>query len=86
MVRLGAQPSYWTALGHDAGALAKEALSELPLETTTERADVEHRRAIARASLIKARAPLWTTDERGIGEDRVLGRSLTVVTWGRSKK
>jgi hypothetical protein len=86
MERLGARPSYWTALGHDAGALAKAALGELPLDTTTDRADVEHRRAIAQSKIMSAKASLWTTEEEGIGENRFLGRTLRVVSWGRTRR
>ncbi len=81
MERFGVRPSYWTALGHDAGALAKAALAALPTDTTVDPKAVVQRRAIVQAGLLATRVRLWTTDERGIGENRVLGRSLRLVTW-----
>lgn len=79
--RFGLRPSYWTALGHDAGALAKAALAALPTDTTVDAKEVVQRRAIVQAGLLATRVKLWTTDERGVGDSRVLGRSLRLVTW-----
>jgi hypothetical protein len=86
MDRFGVRPSYWTALGHDAGALAKAALAPLPKETTTEAKAVAQRRAIVQAGLLATRVKLWTSDERTVGEGRVLRRSLRLVTWEKDKK
>jgi hypothetical protein len=85
MDRFGVRPSYWTALGHDAGALAKAALAPLPKDMTTDAKVVAHRRSIVQAGLLAARVRLWTSDERGIGADRVLARSLRLVTWEKEK-
>lgn len=85
MERFGVRPSYWTALGHDAGVLAKAALAPLPRDTTTEAKAVAHRRAIVQAGLLATRVRLWTSDERGVGEGRVLTRSLRLVTWQKDK-
>lgn len=79
MERLGVRPSYWSALGRDAGALGRAAVGVLPLDTTTTLASVTQRRAIVRAGLLSTRVKLWTTDERGFGVDRVLPRSLRVM-------
>lgn len=81
MEKLGVRPSYWSALGRDAGAIARAAISVLPLDTTTNLSDVAQRRAILRAGLLGARVKLWTTDERGFGVDRVLARGLRVLRW-----
>lgn len=86
MERFGARPSYWTALGHDAGALAKAALAPLPTDTTTDPKAVVERRALVQTGLLATRVRLWTSDDRGIGEGRVLPRSLRLVTWERDKK
>lgn len=85
MDRFGVRPSYWTALGHDAGVLAKGALAPLPGDTTTDPNAVVQRRAIVQAGLVATRARLWTSDERGIGADRVLTRKLQLVTWTSGK-
>lgn len=85
MDRFGARPSYWTALGRDAGVLAKAALEPLPRDSTSEAKAVAQRRAIVQAGLLATRVPLWTSDERGVAADRVLSRALRVVTWKRDK-
>jgi hypothetical protein len=86
MERFGVRPSYWTALGHDAGVLAKAALAPLPNDTTTDVRAVAQRRAIVQAGLLATRVRLWTSDEQGIGEGRVLHRSLRLVTWERERR
>lgn len=86
MERLGARPSYWTALGHDAGVLAKASVAPLPKDTTTDPNAVLQRRAIAESGLLATRVRLWTSDQRGIGTNRILERSLHLVTWERDKK
>ena len=86
MDRFGSRPSYWTALGHDAGALAKTALTRLPTDTTTESKAVAERRAAVQAGLLAARVRFWTSDARGVGADRVLARRLRLVTWQKNKK
>ncbi|MBX3206487.1 MAG: hypothetical protein KF764_15540 [Labilithrix sp.] len=86
MERFGVRPSYWTAIGHDAGVLAKAALAPLPRDTTTDGKAVVQRRAIVQAGLLATRVRLWTSDDRGIDAGRVLPRSLRLVTWERDKK
>ncbi len=81
MERFGARPTYWTALGRDAGALAGAALAPLPIDATTDPKAVTQRRAIVQAGLQAARVRLWTTDEQGMGKDRVLPRALRLATW-----
>lgn len=86
MDRFGVRPSYWTALGHDAGALAKAALAPLPKDTTTDNKAVLQRRAIVQTGLLAARVRLWTSDAQGLEQGRVLPRSLRLVTWERDRK
>ena len=79
--RFGVRPSYWTALGRDAGALAGAALAPLPADTTSDPKAITQRRAIVQAGLFGARLRLWTTDDKGIGPDRTLPRALRLATW-----
>ena len=79
--RFGVRPSYWTALGRDAGVLAGAALAPLPKDATSESKAVTQRRAIVQAGLQAARLRLWTTDDKSIGSDRVLPRALRLATW-----
>jgi hypothetical protein len=79
--RFGVRPSYWTALGRDGGALSSAALAPLPPDATSEARAVTQRRAIVQAGLHAARVRLWTTDDKGIGADRVLPRALRLATW-----
>jgi hypothetical protein len=81
MERFGVRPTYWTAIGRDAGVLVRAALSSLPENAVTDPKGVEERRAIVQAGLKAARVRLWTTDAVSLGDDRVLGRTLHVVTW-----
>lgn len=81
MDRFGVRPSYWTALGRDAGALARAALAPLPVDSTSDPKAVTQRRAITQAGLFASRLKLWTTDDKGIGPDRVLPRALRLATW-----
>ena len=79
--RFGARPTYWTALGRDAAALAGAALAPLPIDATTDPKAVTQRRAIVQAGLQAARVRLWTSDDKGMGADRVLPRALRLATW-----
>ena len=81
MERFGARPTYWTALGRDAGALAGAALAPLPADATSDPKGVTQRRAIVQAGLRAVRIRLWTTDDKGMGADRVLPRDLRLATW-----
>jgi hypothetical protein len=85
MDRFGVRPSYWTAIGRDGGALARAALAPLPADATDDTKAVTQRRAIVQAGLLSVRVRLWTTDDRGIGEGRVLPRALRLTTWGATK-
>ena len=79
--RFGVRPSYWTALGRDAGALAAASLAPLPVDSTSEAKAVTSRRAIVQSGLLGVKLRLWTTDDRGMGADRVLPRALRLSTW-----
>jgi hypothetical protein len=89
--RFGGRPSFWAALGRDAGALARQALRTLPLDTVTVEADIARRRLAARDALLAARAPLWTTDADGFGTGAApaagsthsLARTIRVVDLGK---
>lgn len=81
MDRFGVRPSYWTALGRDAGALSRAALAPLPVDATSDPKAVTQRRAIVQAGLLGARLELWTTDDKGIALDRALPRALRLSTW-----
>lgn len=81
MDKFGVRPTYWTAIGRDAGALAKAATAPLPADTTNDPNAVSQRRSIAAAGLFGARIRLWTTDDKGIGADRMLPRALRLMTW-----
>lgn len=81
MDQLGVKPSWWTAIGRDGGALARAALAPMPDDTTSDPKAVVQRRAIVQAGLLAARVRLWTTDDRGFDEGRVLPRTLRLVTW-----
>jgi hypothetical protein len=85
MDRFGVRPTYWTALGRDGGALARAAMGPLPIDSTSDAKLVAQRRAIVSAGLASARVKMWTSDDDGIGNDRVLPRALRVVTWSREK-
>lgn len=86
MESFGVRPSWWTALGHDAGVLAKGALAKLPSDTTTEASAIAQRRALVEAGLFATRVKLWTTDEQRIAPARILERNLRLVTWQRDKR
>ncbi|MCL2723860.1 MAG: hypothetical protein FWD69_05425 [Polyangiaceae bacterium] len=81
MERFGVRPTYWTAIGRDAGVLARAALTSLPADATTDEKTIHERRATVQRGLKEASVRLWTTDQTQIGNDRVLPRDLHLVTW-----
>jgi len=85
MERFGSRPSYWTALGRDGGALARAAMGPLPPDSTSDVRAVAQRRSIVHSGLLGIKVRLWTSDDKGIGADRVLPRTLRIVTWQREK-
>ena len=85
MSRFGVRPSYWTALGHDAGVLAKGALASLGRDTTTDPKVVTQRREMVQTGLLATRATLWTSDMQSVGRDRVLARTLRIAVTDRTR-
>ena len=81
--RTGAPAGWWTAVGHDAAALACAALARVPPDTTTDREEVARRRAAVREGLVEAHAPLWTSEHDGFDASRSLPRTIRVVDLGR---
>jgi hypothetical protein len=73
-------PSWWAALGHDAGELASAALARAGgAEVARDAVAVEARRAAIAAALAAVERPLWTTSARGFGGARRLPRQLDVI-------
>ncbi len=77
--QFGGKPSYWTALGRDGALLAHAAEVDLPNDRVTTSTEITHRRELARAGLVAAKATLWTTDVSSFGQDHKLPRTLRVV-------
>ncbi len=73
---------WYEALGHDAAQLAKGALegAGFPDGRVDDGRAVRELHARAERGLGSARATLWTTDERGFSDARVLRRNLTIVS------
>jgi hypothetical protein len=76
--RLGTA-TWWTALGQDAGTLARVAIRALPTDTIAETQTVTARRARARDALEAARAPLWSTEATGWGPSHVMPRTVCAI-------
>lgn len=77
----GRAPSWYTALGYDAGALARAALARFALDHVDDARVVADLHRDAEKRLAVAQAELWSTDARGFGKGRVLGRKLSTVAW-----
>jgi hypothetical protein len=71
--------SWLSALGRDAGTLARVALLGLPADTVTAPRATSERRARARDLLAAARASLWTTEKDSWAPDHEMPRTLRVV-------
>ncbi|MCC6555787.1 MAG: hypothetical protein IT372_22725 [Polyangiaceae bacterium] len=72
-----APPSWWAALGRDAGVLAWEGVRGLPATGTEDPAQVRARRRSVAAAIAGAEADLWTTGARGFGGAQVLPREVS---------
>lgn len=81
----GTLPSFWAALGHDGGAIAKRAVFPLPQDDTRDDTQVSQRRAVVEAGLRVARAHLWTTTAEGFGNAHVIARTLSAVAIDENK-
>jgi hypothetical protein len=79
MMQFGARPSYWAAIGRDAGALARRAVTPLPLDTASDEAGVLQRRAIVEAGVLAARVRFWSSEMNRVEANRYFGRKLRVV-------
>jgi hypothetical protein len=77
--RHGNLPTWYAALGHDAGALARAALRELPLGATEDPREIQNRHEALSRSLLGVQADLWTTDGRSFGGGHSLARTLHVI-------
>jgi hypothetical protein len=81
------EPSWWTALGHDAGALARAAVEALGVEAP---ADGTASQASLGASVVRdlarTEASLWTTDARGFAGGRELERRVELVERGAASR
>lgn len=76
--RLGAA-TWWTALGRDAGTLARVAMKPLPSDTVADAQTVNARRAQARDALAAARAPLWSTEATGWTSSHAMQRTVCAL-------
>ena len=77
--RFGGRPDWWTALGRDAGALARKALAAAPMDSVSTHAEIAKRREAARDALLSARDPLWSTNGEGFDGSHVLARDVRIV-------
>jgi hypothetical protein len=78
--RVGGRPNWWTALGRDAGMLARRALATAPMDSVTSASEVSQRRKAARDALAASRDRLWTTDAPGFDATHVLPRQIHIRT------
>jgi hypothetical protein len=77
----GVRPTWWAALGRDAGVIARRAVSPLPAEGAQDQREVAQRRSIVVGGLIATRMKLWTTEAQGFGQNRAIARTIKVVEW-----
>ena len=83
--RTGAREGWWTAVAHDAAALARVALAKLPDDTVSDAESIADRRAFVRRGLVEGRAPLWTSERQGFDAARNLPRTIRAVELVRNK-
>ncbi len=74
----GEPPSWLTAIGHDAAALARAALRGLPMNRTDEASSVVKLHQQVKESLAVAQANLWTTDAKGFSGQHALSRVVRI--------
>jgi predicted negative regulator of RcsB-dependent stress response len=79
VAKLGGAPTWWTVLGRDAGALARAAVQRLPADDAESPAEVARRRDVARAALEVVEIDAWSSDERRLGADHALSRTLRAI-------
>ena len=73
------RPSWWTALGRDAGILARRAVASLPLDATTDAFEIAKRRAATKTAIGTLNVHLWTADTEGMRGAHSLVRNLQAV-------
>ncbi|WP_437589142.1 hypothetical protein [Sorangium sp. So ce1000] len=78
-------PSFWAALGRDAGVLAWAGVQRLPKTGTEDPAEVKARRLAATSAMSRATAELWTTSATGFGGQRVLPRVIGYRENGKAR-
>ncbi|WP_437905418.1 hypothetical protein WME95_45140 [Sorangium sp. So ce327] len=78
-------PSFWAALGRDAGVLAWAGVQRLPKTGTEDPAEVKARRLAAASAMSTASAELWTTAASGFGGRRVLPRVIGYRESGKAR-
>ncbi|WP_437547086.1 hypothetical protein WME97_44275 [Sorangium sp. So ce367] len=78
-------PSFWAALGRDAGVLAWAGVQRLPKTGTEDPAEVKARRLAAASAMSTATAELWTTAASGFGGRRVLPRVIGYRESGKAR-
>ncbi|WP_437505600.1 hypothetical protein [Sorangium sp. So ce1099] len=78
-------PSFWAALGRDAGVLAWAGVQRLPKTGTEDPAEVKARRLAAASAMSNATAELWTTSATGFGGKRVLPRAIGYREIGKAR-
>lgn len=76
--REGKDPSWWVALGHDAGMVVKDAVLGLPSEDDAAGAAVAVRKRIVAEAIARAEGSLWTTDAKGFAGGRTMKRTIGV--------
>ncbi|MGK4008565.1 hypothetical protein WMF31_38510 [Sorangium sp. So ce1036] len=85
LARHPSPPSFWAALGHDAGVLARAGVRRLPKTGTEDPAEVKARRFAAASAVRSASTTLWTTSTTGFGGARVLPRTVGYREIGRAR-
>ncbi|WP_437779179.1 hypothetical protein [Sorangium sp. So ce1097] len=78
-------PSFWAALGRDAGVLAWAGVQRLPKTGTEDPAEVKARRLAAASAVSSATVALWTTSATGFGGKRVLPREVGYREMGKAR-
>ena len=79
MTQFGTRPSWWTALGRDAGTLARNAVSVLPLDASSDATVIAQRRSLVQFRVGTATAHLWTSEVQGFASGHALKRTVRVV-------
>jgi hypothetical protein len=79
MGSFGATPTWRTALGRDAGILARAAVLNLPLDEAVAPAEVTRRRELVRKEFAAAKQHLWTSEAEGVDASNALPRTLRII-------